>query len=549
MASSILYSNFTAGLVTPKVAGQYNSTAYHNGCSVLQNFSIMLQGGLTRRPGTGPVAEAVGTRLIPFLYSTELCFLFELYAGHARIWKSDRNEACGLSVHSVVDLPYTADQISQVRYTQTYDTLILVHPEVSPYFVKYEDDNFIMSHIEPKVTRDENNLIYDENDIGLFTEKDYPSETFYYAGRLWFACSKEHPFKLWASRAFEIDNFEFKDRVEVEDEVTTTQSIIDSIKNGDDEYDVETVTRNEYVVREDSALQLEVGASRNDRILWMSSMGSNIIVGTASGEWIMNGAINGLTQSIFQVSSYGSAGVRPVSAGSDTIFVQMGGKRVRSYVGASDGYSSPDMSYACDELLSRGVVAMAWRRIPEPTLYCVLSDGTLAVLFYDRLYGLQGWSEWTFAGQVEDVCVIDTEEGQRTFIMIQRGDKTYIEYFRDVDPLDSAGYVYVDRLGDQDIQYVSRMTTNPYERTSSTDGSSLGKKKRFYSIVLRVLNTKAFEAGYEDGYFKSFTGDAGQDDIEILLPGGFSKRVSMTVMSIGDKALTMLGMAIVTEVN
>lgn len=548
MASNILYSNFTAGLVTPKVAGQYNSTAYHNGCSVLQNFSIMLQGGLARRPGTGPVADAVGTRLVPFMYSTELCFVFELYAGHARIWKSDRNEDCGLSVHSVVELPYTADQIPQVRYTQTYDTLILVHPEVSPYFVKYEDNNFLMSYIDPKLTKDEHGVIHETDDIGLFTTKDYPSETFYYAGRLWAAGSLDHPFKLWASVPFETDNFRFKARVEVVDDTATSDEIIAAIKAGSGLEDVTTVVRQEYYIREDSALQLEVGASRNDQILWMNSMGSNIIVGTASGEWIMSGAINGLSQNISQVSSYGSSKVRPVSAGSDTIFVQIGGKRVRAYVGSAEGYSSLDLSYACDKLLSRGVVAMAWRRIPEQTLYCVLSDGTLAVLFYDRLYGLQGWSEWTFAGQVKDVCVIDTEDGQKTFILIQRGDKTYIEYFRDVDSLDSADYVYVDRLGDQNIQYVSRMTTNPYERTSS-DGSSIGKKKRFYGIVLRVMNTKAFEAGYEEGYFKNFTGDAEQDDIELLIPGGFSKRVSMTVRSIGDKALTMLGMAIMTEVN
>ena len=48
--STVAFTNFTSGLVSPKLAGNYSSTIYHNGCAELENFVVMLQGGVTRRP-------------------------------------------------------------------------------------------------------------------------------------------------------------------------------------------------------------------------------------------------------------------------------------------------------------------------------------------------------------------------------------------------------------------------------------------------------------------------------------------------------------------
>jgi len=50
--ADVLINNFTSGEVSPKLGGRPDLGIYHTGVNRLENFLALIQGGITRRPGT-----------------------------------------------------------------------------------------------------------------------------------------------------------------------------------------------------------------------------------------------------------------------------------------------------------------------------------------------------------------------------------------------------------------------------------------------------------------------------------------------------------------
>lgn len=554
--SAVSYTNFTSGLVSPKLAGNYTSSIYHSGCSVLENFLVMLQGGITRRPPLAKASDAQGVRLIPFTLDVDRSYAVELgygpTSGWFRMWSLGED---GSAVNqSEGTTPFSLEEIPSVQFAQSNDTMYLVHRSHTPQKLHTNAGKWQMDSISPYLVHakgddgGDSGIIDDIDNIGMLTsDGDHPGCVAYCYNRLWFASSDKHPYRLWSSRPFEPENFEMYDLVKVVDDTTTAQDIIDAIEAGQEDISVSPSYTWRKTIREDNAMRLD--AESNDAIRWIASR-MNLVVGTSSGESVIPGTCNALNQTLSPISTYGSAkGIQALNANSEVLFVQSGGRRLRSLVYSSDGYSVLDLTYQCDRIFAAhgGVVSMAWRRVPEPTLYVVLHDGTLAVLSYDRGYGLCAWAHWSFPqGLAMDVCVLDSEIGQNVLLLMDRNGSISIERLSDVDAADSMDVQYKD-LGS--LEYESEVETNPYEVNSSSYGSSLGKKKRMRSIVCRLYMSKSFVAGYGEKYMKPYRGDTGLNDREVLLPGGYEGFVKMKVKSQGGDALTLLAFAVETEVE
>ena len=88
-----LQTNFTAGEITPKLAGQIDFTKYKNGVETLENMTVFPQGGATRRSGTRYVTEvkdsSAVTRLIPFEFSVTQSYVLELGNLYIRFYKDN----------------------------------------------------------------------------------------------------------------------------------------------------------------------------------------------------------------------------------------------------------------------------------------------------------------------------------------------------------------------------------------------------------------------------------------------------------------------------
>ena len=86
-------TNFTAGELTPKLAGQVDFKKYNNGVETLENMTVFPQGGATRRYGSRFVAEVKDsskiTRLIPFEFNIEQSYILEFGDQYIRFFKDN----------------------------------------------------------------------------------------------------------------------------------------------------------------------------------------------------------------------------------------------------------------------------------------------------------------------------------------------------------------------------------------------------------------------------------------------------------------------------
>jgi len=202
-------TNFTAGEISPRLAGRVDLSKYFNGCRILENFHVHPHGGATRRSGFRFVAEAVNSNkpvlLIPFEFNVEQTYVLELGerddgTGCLRVFSGHGVVLAGDSEY-VRDMPYMASEFDRLRFAQSADVLILVHPNhpVRKLIRKghaewvLEDMAFID---QPKAWK----------------EGNYPSAVAFYEQRLVLAATPDKPGTIWFSRTGDLTDFRLKTR-------------------------------------------------------------------------------------------------------------------------------------------------------------------------------------------------------------------------------------------------------------------------------------------------------------------------------------------------
>lgn len=119
-------TTFTAGEVSRTLLGRGDLRAYENGALTLQNVFIQPTGGVTRRSGMRYVDTAAGAgRLIAFEFNTEQTYLLALSAGQLDVYSGD-------TLVATLFAPWTEEQIGNIAWTQSADTMLIVHPDMPP---------------------------------------------------------------------------------------------------------------------------------------------------------------------------------------------------------------------------------------------------------------------------------------------------------------------------------------------------------------------------------------------------------------------------------
>jgi hypothetical protein len=122
----IAKTSFASGEIGPAMLGRVDLRAFENGARSLRNVIVQPSGGVARRPGLAHVATLPGpARLIAFEFNTEQAYLLALLDGETRVYRD------GVQVVAFAT-PWTGAQIGQVAWTQSADTLLVVHPDVPP---------------------------------------------------------------------------------------------------------------------------------------------------------------------------------------------------------------------------------------------------------------------------------------------------------------------------------------------------------------------------------------------------------------------------------
>ena len=124
-----VYTNFSAGEISPKLVARSDIEKYFQGCKTLENYIVLPGGGTESRPGTHYVApvktEANKTRCIPFIFSNSQAYVLELGNLYARVYANNgRVESPpGTPVEFVT--PFATADLFNVKFTQNADTVYL----------------------------------------------------------------------------------------------------------------------------------------------------------------------------------------------------------------------------------------------------------------------------------------------------------------------------------------------------------------------------------------------------------------------------------------
>jgi hypothetical protein len=140
-----IQTNFSTGELDPLLRARVDLTAYANALEKATNVVCQPQGGIRRRPGSryitslpnsGADSAANGVRLIEFEFSTSdsymLCFTHNrMYIFKAGVLITNIN-GTGNPFLSTSAVGLTGARLNNIVWTQSADTLIVVHPDVAP---------------------------------------------------------------------------------------------------------------------------------------------------------------------------------------------------------------------------------------------------------------------------------------------------------------------------------------------------------------------------------------------------------------------------------
>ena len=147
----LLKSDFTSGEVDPLLKARTDIKHYFSGAEKLRNAFVLPQGGITDRPGLkfvndvttlnsgGDVAD--GARFVSFEFSVDVTYLLLFLDEEIRIYRD------GAQVHSITGLTqFPAENLADINWTQSNDTLIIFHPETQPYrILRISDTNWTIT--------------------------------------------------------------------------------------------------------------------------------------------------------------------------------------------------------------------------------------------------------------------------------------------------------------------------------------------------------------------------------------------------------------------
>lgn len=127
-----LWTNFSKGELSPLLEAASDLAGYFEGGSVIENFKMLRQGGITRRAGTRMIAETKSalsdTILLPFEFSVNDSYVLELGNQYFRVFKNKAQVIGGGFSPVEVSTPYLPADVRSIHYTQSADVLFCFNP-------------------------------------------------------------------------------------------------------------------------------------------------------------------------------------------------------------------------------------------------------------------------------------------------------------------------------------------------------------------------------------------------------------------------------------
>ncbi|MBF0093254.1 MAG: hypothetical protein HQL34_01770 [Alphaproteobacteria bacterium] len=459
-------TNFTHGELSPELYGRMELSAYENGAKTLRNVFIQPTGGVTRRAGLRYVDTAAGAgRLVAFEFNTEQRYLL-VFTDLQMAVHTDGVKTATLAT------PWTTAQIPQIVWSQTADTLLVVHPEVSPR----------------KITRTSHSAWTIAE--WVFHEKDgvihQPTHKFADDAVTLTPSGTGGSITVTASAAtFQAGHVGLRLRIAGKEVAVTAFTSATQITADVKETLSGTAATKDWEEQAFSALRgwprsvtfhqdrMVIGGSRDlPNRLWLSKSsdlfnfdlgeglddeaiefallsdqvnairavfsGRHLQVMTSGAEWMVTG--EPLTPGKIQLKRQTRVGsimthyVPPRDVDGATLFAGAGGNDLREFLFADveQAYQATDLALLSHHLVSmpRDMDYDATRRL----LHVVMGDGSLATVTNYRSEKVTAWTRQTTDGAFRSVAVV----GGDVYVLVLRGEATLVEVLDDGAAMDSS---------------------------------------------------------------------------------------------------------------
>ena len=536
-------NNFTQGQVGPFLAGRGETPIYKAGLETCENFLCLPQGGLTKRKGfqfisahpddaTTPdgstTLNSVGfhpqSRMLPFKFSDgqEYVILIEPQDGATpadiHIFYQDvRIKKITNGVAGDV-IPITTDIIDEIRFTQSFDYMIMVHADMRPIqlvrgatntdwtssylsFDHLPQANFNFGTTLTPASASGNNInftlssgsyawvdaAWPDGHVGMKIDinggqaeiKSISSSTVAVCDIIYDLVDNEPA----EGHEWLIDAFSnlsstlgggwprsvsfHQNRLIFGGSRDKPQTIFGS-QSGDffnfDNYSRVVSSTGDVTgeITDISGLQFTIASDQLNIIRHLVSQQS-LFIFTSDGEFDMSGEpVTPSNILIRQQTRYGIGAdrTRPVVVDNEVLFAQKSGKVVRAFVYNfnTDAYSAKNYNLVHHDILT-GCNNLAFVQNYDATnnnfVFALNSDGSMAVLGVNTEYTVVGWTKWTTNGNFKDLCVVDDQ----LYSLTQR-------YSSDGSTLNTT--VFLEKLTTEEVYL------DAYHSTSATGQSFTG---------------------------------------------------------------------------
>ncbi len=459
-------TTFTAGEVSRDLLGRGDLNAYENGALTLRNMFIHPTGGITRRSGTYYIDEAEGNgRLIPFEFNTQQTYLLVVTDELISVYLN------GSFVTNITS-PWGAEDIAQLAWTQSADTLLLAHPDYPPkQLLRQSGGTWLLQ------------------DWSFFTDNNKTYQPFYkFAGAQVtltpsgatgtitltasedvFILAHENVRMRVGGKEVLITDYQSATVVTVE----TQEDLIDTAATIDWQEQAFSAVHGYPITLAFHQDRLVIGGSRDlPNRIWFSKSGDlfnfdlgeglddeaiefailsdqvnairavfsgrHLQVFTSGAEWMVTGSpLTPSTVQLLRQTRIGSVIDRyipPIDVDGATLFIARNMQEIREflYTDVEQAYSSTDLA-----LLSRHIIKDPLDQDYDKKrrlLFISRGDGKFATLTVYRAEQVAAWTVHDTQGLVKSISVV----GDEVYMLVERDGQHLIELFDDETYMDSS---------------------------------------------------------------------------------------------------------------
>ena len=470
-----MYASFNSGELTPLLWDRVKFERYAPGAMLLDNFIVTKHGPIFHRPGSLFVNYAKRNdaldfnqdkkRLKKFVFNRTQVFMLEFGHKYIKFYTYD-SAGDPITVQKdgadyIVETPYRAEDLPELRFTQSMDTIYIAHSLYHPRVLMrhaandwefgnfnkqdgpYETENTdkdkklkVGAKTGTDVALTANFDCFDSNMIGRLVrltiskkpgwgvitavtdaknakieiKADIADTTENSSWRLgaWYGVEGDGATAHYpAAVAFHMERLYFGGGL-------YTPQTVQGSRPGD--FPVFSPTDDEDLVTDDMAVMFSLATDELNSIVWLKSTDS-LYIGTIGPEFKLTvGGSEVITPSNFQfqrISNYGSSRVEPQFIGNSIIFSQNSLRTLRelTYNFSTDKYVAQDISVLGEHLTAPGLNSFNFQQEPHSIIWATqqvrenqLADtveragGRLIGLTYDKEQNVMAWHRHTIGG-------------------------------------------------------------------------------------------------------------------------------------------------------